>query len=227
MKTVDLKNRPQEFIDFYKTMCPDETATAKVPILEHGEPGCEDYVKLIESNVILEYIEDVWGDKGPRLRPTAPVDAAGVRMFNDSFGKMSPFGLIMGATPEALQKKLQEMASGMRIVDRCLQQYKKRNATGDFLMGSDFSQAECMAAPILVRAVAWLKGIRNVDLIQLAQDLGLAHLSAWMSAVLSRPSVKETTPDVDLAEDIKKVHPDWITCEDKLTYKVVDGRLVV
>lgn len=226
MKNVDLTNRTQEFIDFYKSMSPDETASAKVPILEHGEPGSEDYVKLIESNIILEYIEDVWGDKGPRLRPTNPMDAAGVRMFNESFGKMSPFGLIMGDSLEALQKKLQEMAKGMQIVDRCLQQYKKRNASGDFVMGLEFSQAECMAAPILVRAVDWLKGIRGVDMVQLAEDLALPYLVAWMRAVLSRPSVKETTPDVDLSENIKKVHPDWIKCEDKLTYKVVDGTLV-
>lgn len=225
-KNVDLKNRPPEFIELYQSMCPDVSATAKVPIMEHGDRGSEDYVKIIESNVILDYIEDVWGDVGVRLRPNNPKDAAAVRMFNESFGKMGPFGLVSGESIEVLQKKLVEFAKGMQIVDRCLQLYKKRDADGDLLLGADFSQAECMAAPILVRGIAWLKGIRGLDVQKLSDDLGLVHLSRWMAAVLSRPSVIKTTPTGDLAQSIKQVHPEWFKCEDKLVYTVSNGQIV-
>lgn len=225
-KNEDLTNRSPEYTELYLSMCPDPNTTTKVPLLEHGEPGSDDYVKVIESNIILDYIEDVWGDVGTQLRPKNPADAAAVRMFNESFSKMSPFGLVTGASQEDLQKKLCEYVKGMRIVDRCLQLYKKKDVEGNLLMGSNFSQAECMAAPILVRSAAWLKDIRGVDIQTLAKSLGLAHLDRWMETVLSQPSVKKTTPPINLAENIKNVHPDWIKCDDKIVFQVCDGELV-
>merc|ERR1719188_111884 len=71
-KQVELaaEKRSQEFLDMYASMALDPKASekklGKVPILEHGEPGTPEYVKLIESNVIMEYIEDAWGDVGHR-----------------------------------------------------------------------------------------------------------------------------------------------------------------
>lgn len=225
-KNFDLTNRTPEFIELYTSMCPDTDATAKVPILEHGERGSNDYVRIIDSPVILEYIEDVWGDVGVRLRPTDPKDAAAVRMFNESFNKMQPWGLLKAENQKELQEELGEYVKGMRIVDRCLQLYKKRDAAGDLLMGTNWSQAECMAAPILVRSAAWLKDIRGVELIKLAKDLGLQLLAKWMETVLSRASVAKTIPPVDLSENIIKVHPEWIKCMDKINFTVTAGEVV-
>eukprot|EP00746_Dinoflagellata_sp_MGD_P013271 gnl/MRDRNA2_/MRDRNA2_128616_c0_seq1.p1 gnl/MRDRNA2_/MRDRNA2_128616_c0~~gnl/MRDRNA2_/MRDRNA2_128616_c0_seq1.p1 ORF type:complete len:152 (+),score=37.87 gnl/MRDRNA2_/MRDRNA2_128616_c0_seq1:446-901(+) len=147
-------------------------------------------------------------------------------MFNDTFGKMSPWGLIRAENQKDLQIKFHEYVKGMHTVDCCLQMYKKRDVEGNLLMGSEFSLAECMAAPILLRAVATLKGIRGVDIQKLAKDLDLSHLAAWMDAVLSWPSVTKTTPPLDFAEDMKKVHPEWIKCEEKLEFTVSGGQIV-
>merc|ERR1711879_1106457 len=101
---------------------PDTSVSAKVPILEHGEPGTADYVKLIESGVILEYIEDVWGDHGARSRPSGR-DGAAVRMFNDAANGLAPWKLITGKDKAMLQQALKDLAKGMRSADRCLQLY--------------------------------------------------------------------------------------------------------
>jgi len=225
-KNEDLTNRTPEYTALYMSLSADEHTTTKVPLLEHGDPGSADYVKLIESNVILDYIEDVWGSVGLRLRPTDPKDAAAVRMFLEHFGKMSPFALVMGNSQEVLRQRLQDFVKGMKVVERCMQLYKKKDAEGDFLLGADFSYAECMAAPILVRGESWLKAHHGVDVRKLAVDLGLTHLSKWMEAVLARPSVTQTNPGGDIAADVKIVHPEWFTCEDKLEFTVSNGEIV-
>jgi len=43
-------------------------------------------VKLIESGVIVEYLEDAFHGEGPDLRPSHPREAAAVRMFNEAYG---------------------------------------------------------------------------------------------------------------------------------------------
>lgn len=222
-KNVDLSNKSKEYLDLYGSLSPDPAASAKVPLLEHGEPGTSDYVKLIESNVILEYIEDVWGAEGPRLRPTDPKEAAAARMFAETFSRMMPWPLIRGDSKDALIAALKDYAKGMSVVERSLELYGKDG--GDFLLGADFSVAECMTAPFVVRSIGWLKEIRGVDVVKLCEDLGHARLTRWMKAVLSRPSVLQTSKTFDPA-GLKKVHPDWIKCDATLEFSISDGELV-
>jgi len=228
-KQVELAadKRSAEFLDMYASMALDPKARkkemGKVPILEHGEPGSPDYVKLIESNVIMEYIEDAWGDVGPRLRPRDPKAAAAMRMFSEAFSSMMPMKLIFGKSVEDLQGSLRAYVEGMRMADRCLQLYGLEG--GPFVLGADFSQAECMAAPFVMRADVHLQEFRGVDPKKLAVDLGCHRLHTWFCAVLNHPSVVKTSEGFD-PQGIKKVHPEWFSCDAHLTYKVVDGEVV-
>lgn len=219
---VDLDNRPAEFLELYSSLSPDPATSAKVPILEHGERGSDEYVALIESGNIVEYLEDAFGDTHVQLRPAGPKDAAAVRMFNDAFGSMGWFKLIMGKNEDALRTALVDLARGMRKVERVLNIYGKPG--GDFLLGPDYSLAECMAAPLLIRGERYLRAFRDVDMKELAVELDLPRLGRWISAVLERPSTTSTSVDeVTMVSNVKEKHPAWFTCDAKLRYRVSGG----
>eukprot|EP00927_Polykrikos_kofoidii_P062034 TRINITY_DN56863_c0_g1_i1.p2 TRINITY_DN56863_c0_g1~~TRINITY_DN56863_c0_g1_i1.p2 ORF type:complete len:147 (-),score=24.02 TRINITY_DN56863_c0_g1_i1:212-652(-) len=145
-------------------------------------------------------------------------------MFIEGWSVLMPFKLITGPNVGALQQALRDLAKGIKNVDRCLQIYGKTG--GDFLLGQDFSTAECMTAPFIWRSVLWLKEFRDVDFKQLAVDLGCVRFVRWVEAVLSRPSVISTSEPVT-ATGIKTGHPEWFSCDEKLSYTVSEsGELV-
>ena len=68
MWTVDFSEKePEDFKDMYASIQPDPTSRAKGPILEVGERGSPDYVKLIESGVVTDFIAANWRDSGEAL----------------------------------------------------------------------------------------------------------------------------------------------------------------
>merc|ERR1712048_1539295 len=105
-------------------MSPDPDSSAKVPILEHGEPGSKSYVKLIESGVIADYVDDTF-KTGPRLWPSSPTDRAAIKLFNTAAGGISPWNLITGSSKADLQTALTKVVKSMKDANRCLEMYGK------------------------------------------------------------------------------------------------------
>ena len=52
-----------------------------MPILEVGEPGAQDYVALIESEVVSRYVARRWAGRGPALVPADPAEEAAMNLF--------------------------------------------------------------------------------------------------------------------------------------------------
>eukprot|EP00929_Paragymnodinium_shiwhaense_P100937 TRINITY_DN63641_c0_g1_i1.p1 TRINITY_DN63641_c0_g1~~TRINITY_DN63641_c0_g1_i1.p1 ORF type:complete len:153 (-),score=17.80 TRINITY_DN63641_c0_g1_i1:229-687(-) len=148
-----------------------------------------------------------------------------VRMFNDAFPSMGWFKLIMGKDLSALKSAMLDLTAGMRKVERVLDLYG--DSRGPFLLGESFSVAECLAAPLLIRGERYLRVFRGIDMMQLARQLGLPRLHEWMEAVLDRPSLLSTSVDEQtMVTNVRKQHPEWFNCDDKVTYRVTDGEVI-
>jgi len=116
-----------------------------VPTLEYeGKP-------LYESSVVLEFIEDVYGDTGKRLRSEDPVERARGRIWADFVSsRINPsYHRFLQHQPssdrEGLATKQQEFLSHLKTFT------KEMDSTGPFFFGSQPSLVDFTLAPWALR----------------------------------------------------------------------------
>ena len=185
---MDLQDKPQNFTALYAAACADASMRAKVPILEVGDGDV-----LIESGVIVEYLED--------LAPTSSLsvsDRAKARLFATlAQPALSVIPLLKadaGSDEEA--DAVVELRQKLQALDDYLVQHG--DSAGPFLLGETFSLAECTLAPFAQRFAAVLPGLRPaIDPYALMTDSGLDRLSVWMKAVTTRESCVSTLPPAE------------------------------
>ena len=178
---VDLTNKPAEFLDLYKELCPDPTARAKVicifaklhclaeechekrveyqvPILEVGERGSSEYFGMIESGAVSEFVAAAF-DGGSPLRPANPRLETRMRLFMQCYAEgmqAGQTGLMMCSDEASAAAAYDKLCAGMVAANACLLKHGS-GAEGSFLLGKDFSLAECLSAPFVIRARTALK----------------------------------------------------------------------
>jgi stringent starvation protein A len=157
----------------------------EVPVLIDGD------LRLFESTVILEYIEERWPE--PALLPRDPAARARARMIEEicdtqyeavnwGFGEILWFRRATG-----------ELAARMRAAaarqTATLQAWlAEKLGDADWFGGARFGWADAAAAPILNRSVHY----------GLGPSAGSA-LARWHSRVSERPSVAQTFAEFDAA----------------------------
>jgi len=218
-RTVDLQDKPRDFVNLYARANPIPGARAKVPLLharnEKDDDDHDDFV-LCESLVVAEYVAEVFGrgeEEEGSLWPESPEDRARVRLFTDLCGSaFSYFPLARAVDDEKkFDAALESFKEGLSAADAFLREGCGGGGEGEgpFLLGDRFSLAECNAAPFVQRCRAILPaftGTAKVDPLQLCEDMGLRRLGGWMEAVLSRPSVVRTgVPEDDMRESTTKM----------------------
>ena len=82
---MDLADKPDFFKDKYAELSPVPTARAKVPILEVGAPGDENYFAIIESEVVARFVAKRWDQRGTALIPSSSTDEAAMNLFISVF----------------------------------------------------------------------------------------------------------------------------------------------
>jgi len=191
IQTIDLQNKPKEFIDLYKLANPLIDARSKVPLLE-DRSSSEDVTILCESLVVTDYVAERYGG-GSLLPPTAS-DQAKARLFTELCSSLFSYFPILRAEGDDLIAATKTYKDGLVNVDAFLRGVVAGDADdgGPFLLGTRFSTAECNSAPFVQRACTVLPEFAGIDPIQMCDELGLVRLKRWMEAVLSRPSVVAT-----------------------------------
>jgi glutathione S-transferase len=111
IREVDLANKDEEFVQLYRSIAADPEAGGKVPILVDS-----DGTKLVESNVIVEYLEQRYPE--PRLLPADAAQAAKVRLFIETFSSTFPgglFGLMRAGDAEALEAGKAKLTAALKV----------------------------------------------------------------------------------------------------------------
>lgn len=169
---------------------------AKVPVLE------VDDMVLVESLVILEYLEDRWPTQGLSAEQRATC-----RLFADRFSSAVSYMPLLRATPGSAEEgeALEKLVSGLRALDAFLREFGCGD--GPFLLGSTFSFAEAACAPFAQRFATVLPAMRPEHAPQgLLQEHGLERIGSWLEAVCARPSCTETImPADELVENYRKM----------------------
>ena len=177
----------------YAVANPLPGARAKVPLLEVKDlEQSPDTMLFTESLVVADYIAEQYDTKN-HLLPASAKDRAITRLFTELFGgsAFSYFPLLR-AKGDKLEAAKQTFKDGLVGANAFLKHHK----SAPFLLGDQFSLAECNAAPFVQRACIILPAFtgptNGVNPIDICDDLGLDHLKKWMEAVMARPSVIAT-----------------------------------
>jgi len=188
--TVDLQDKPQEFLDLYAQANPLPGARAKVPLLQVCNDG--DFL-LCESLIVAEYLAEKYG----MLLPSSPKHRAIMRLFTELCGPSFSYFPLLRAKGDKLDAAVQSFQEGLVAVNAFLK--LKGESKGPFLFGDTFSLAECNAAPFVQRAYTILPAFTGqeedsvkVNPMDICDELDLVYLKRWMEAVLTRPSVATT-----------------------------------
>ena len=164
IKFIDVYNPPEWFLEI--------SPTGKVPVLQvDGEI-------LFESNVIGEYLEEVYE---PKFHPASPLIKAKNRAWMEYTTPLysGTFNLMMAKSKGSADKFIEEM----RETQKSLNEVKQNNP---WFNGDEFSLVDIFVAPYFVR-VDFFKKNFNVDILQ-----GCDNLQAWSDHLLARKSVKKS-----------------------------------
>ena len=216
MVTVDKWDKSWAFQTLYAVAHPLRRATPQVPLLQiittnhnGSEEATTTELVLCESLIVSQYVAERFSTAPPQiplLLPQQPEDRATIRLFQELCGSQfarSYLPLLRSASMEELETHLETFVKGLVDMDIFLRHYRRKN--GPYLMGRQFSLAECHMAPFVQRCCAILpttvdKNDEDDDLtltmhpLAICDKLGLDCLQTWIHAVLSRPSVLATAP---------------------------------
>ena len=175
----DLQNKSEEFIDVYKKANPG--GRAKVPVLEiDGET-------LVESSVTVEYLAE---RAGAPFYPASAAKRASARLMAEIQPFQNYFAFIkVRDDKEKLAEKVQEFEEAVAAFETFLEIHQ--DSDGPFLCGSDMCFGEAVMAPFVVRCGPNLKHFCDVDVLEIARRH--PRVGRLISAILERPSVKETS----------------------------------
>ncbi|KAH9603886.1 hypothetical protein KSS87_000623 [Heliosperma pusillum] len=190
----DLMNKSQALLEY-------NPIHKKVPVLVHnGKP-------IVESLVILEYIDEVWPDHAPRLLPRDPVDRARVRFWSGFLQNQlleSVLKLVMSSGEEQ-EKALDELHEKMTIMEQEM---------GD-IIPKDISSIQSKSLGLLdIQVICTLgayKAHEQVLGVKILDPHKHSLIYAWVNAMMDLPMIKEITPPhdnvVNFIQMIFKINP--------------------
>ncbi|KAG1717751.1 hypothetical protein EDB19DRAFT_1922133 [Suillus lakei] len=184
---IDLLNKPEWFADKVNSV-------GKVPVVTYGGPNVDPddpsplSVKIAESNVILEFLADVYPESG--LLPKDPVLRAKVRFFVNAVTKHIEepcTAFVQGREP------YDNALNGIEFIQRLLEEGR------DFAVGDHYTIADACISPLLAR----LKIVTETDLGKFPVGMGYklgeelkghkyAKFMKYVQRILERPSLKQT-----------------------------------
>ena len=201
---IDLSEKPAEFVEKYRRAS-GGYGSGLVPLLEHN-----DHI-VIESEVIAKYIaQNINGidGKGDDLYPSNEKDMEQIQSFMARWQHVtdSYYDLLRATSQKEVDKHEVSFIQSLQTVDELLQK-----TTGDFVLGNNFSYAECIAAPWIQRFYVTLPYFRGIDL---ENDIlsRFDRLSSWMTAVCRRPScVASICPEREMIAACKRYYVTYLS----------------
>jgi glutathione S-transferase len=168
---ITLPSDPPEVRAAYRKLNP----LGKVPTLV-----LDDGHVIPESTIIIEYLEDHHGASGTRLIPTDSKDRARQTRFHDRqwdlyFNQTMQTIFFDGRKP-ADQRNPAAVAAARATLDVMYPIYDEHMAKRTWVMGDDFTMADCAAAPCL----SYLRMLHPFEQHK--------HLAAYTARLTERPS---------------------------------------
>lgn len=168
-----------------------------VPLLEHGQE------LVIESTVVARYIAEYVG--GPELYPRTPDDLERIERFLARWEDVETtyYDLLRASSDAQAEERRALFVDRLAAVDELLDR-------APFLLGDDFSFAECISAPWVQRFFVTLPYFRGIDFDDVLRAFDA--LPGWMRAVRDRASCKESIcPEGEMLDAAKRYYVSYLS----------------
>ena len=169
-----------------------------VPLLEHGQE------LVIESTVVARYIAEYVG--GPELYPRTPDDLERIEGFLSRWTDVETtyYDLLRASSEAQAEERRALFVDRLAAVDELL------GARAPFLLGEDFSFAECIAGPWVQRFFVTLPYFRGIDFDEVLRAFDA--LPGWMRAVRDRASCRESIcPEGEMINAAKRYYVSYLS----------------
>jgi len=199
LKIADLSNKSDEFKSAYRSQSPDPNARAKVPILDILDEDGNIVTRLLESGPIAKFIATSWRERAHDLLPSTPLDSAQAEIFVETFmSQVTPsiISLMRSQHEDDCLVEFERLCIGLSATGNWIRKCGPASNQGPFFLGQQYSLAECLTAPFVVRILAQLQHNRGVDILSACDQLGYPELRVWMEATRDRSSTVATSPAV-------------------------------
>ena len=123
--------------------------------LRQGKEGAEDYVALIESEVVARFIARKWQARGTQLIPPSAADQARMDLFVASFMESLAnlsFSFLGAKSADQVTSGYEKLLNGLVTIDNALRSLGNEK-DGSFLFGAQYTLAEALTAPFVIRLV--------------------------------------------------------------------------
>ena len=205
-----MNNKPTDFLKKYQLASGSASyGRGLVPLLEHDDN------LVIESDVVTKYVAqhiDGMNGNGNELYPTNnEEDEKLIDIFlNDWSGVTDTYYNVLKATShKQVEKPKISYIQSLESIEKILQQ----RSDGDYLLGTNFSYAECIAAPWIQRfyvTLPYFRGINFKEDILLSNNLH--SVMNWMEAICNRPSCMESKcPEEEMIAACKRYYVSFVS----------------
>ncbi|KAK6925003.1 Glutathione S-transferase, N-terminal [Dillenia turbinata] len=155
----------------------------KVPVLVHdGKP-------ILESPIILEYIDETWKNP-PHFMPDDPYKRAKVRFWASFFDQQlkffESFHEVLKVPGEAQEKAIQEVQNKLRVMED--------NIEDIFPQGSFHEECSNLGLLDILMCTSWTanKAIEEAVNVKLVDPEKFPKVFSWIAAIAELQPVKET-----------------------------------
>ena len=209
-KLIDLNNKPNDFLQKYQLASGSASyGRGLVPLLEHDDN------LVIESDAVTKYVAQYiegMNENGDTMYPTNKEDEELIDVFLNEWSSVTDtyYNVLTATSQKQVVKQKLSYIQSLQSIEKILEQ---RNDDGDYLLGPNFSYAECIAAPWVQRfyvTLPYFRGINFKEDILLSNNL--YRLSNWMEAVCNRPSCMESKcPEEEMIAACKRYYVSFVS----------------
>ncbi|CAN1321214.1 Glutathione S-transferase U17 [Linum perenne] len=192
VKSVDYEFIEEPFGSKSELLVKSNPVHKKIPVLIHKDrPICE-------SNIIVEYIDEVWSS-GPQILPSDPYDRAIARFWAAYIDeKPNIRAAPLAPTEEAKTAAVNQLIEGLALIEDA---YKNISKGKDFFGGDKIGFLDIAFGSIL----GWTRALQVMLGVKLLDEEKTPGLLKWSEKFAADAAVKDVLPETEKVIEFAKV----------------------
>ncbi|CAN0925792.1 Glutathione S-transferase U17 [Linum grandiflorum] len=195
IKSVEYEFLQEQFGSKSELLLKSNPVHKKIPVLLHNGKS------ICESNIIVEYIDEVWSSSGPSLLPSDAYDRS-IARFWASYIDEKWFPSLRAAasapTEEAKAAAMNQLKEGVALLEEA---YGKISKGKDFFGGETIGYLDIAFGSLL----GWVRAVQVMIGTKLINEETAPGLAKWVEKFSADAAVKGVMPETEKLVEFAKV----------------------